>query len=69
MKKIYEEFSYGKELKGYNYKNYIIEIEYQFTGGFGNTKKWYHVNFKSGQHICFDKLSEAKQAIDNDILV
>lgn len=42
MKRIYKQFSYGKELVAYTYKDYVIEIEEQFTRGmYGNTKKWY----------------------------
>lgn len=59
MKRVYKEFSYGKELAGYNYKGEYIEIEDDF-----NTKiKWYHITL-DGQHLCFDKLKECKQYID-----
>ena len=69
MKRIYKDFSYGKELIGYDYKGYFIEIEDEFNGSkslLGTTKKWYYITLKSGERCCFDKLYEAKERIDND---
>ena len=70
MKRIYEEYSYGKELIGYDYKGYFIEIENEFNVNrnyLGTTKKWYHIILKSGEKCCYDILREAKERIDEDI--
>ena len=37
MKRIYRDYSYGKELVGYDYKGYYIEIEYELRGMYGST--------------------------------
>lgn len=66
LKRIYEEFSYGKELVGYEYKGIYIEIENEFKGGlYGTIKKWYHITI-NGEHTCFDKLKECKERIDKE---
>lgn len=67
MKRIYKEFSYGKELIGYEYKGQIIEIENEFKGVgslYGTTKRWYHITLNN-EHTCFGLLKEAKEYIDN----
>lgn len=67
MKRIYKEYSYGKELVGYDYKGIIIEIEEEFLGGlYGNTKKWYHINL-NGKPLCFGLLKECKEYIDKEV--
>lgn len=68
MKRIYELSSYGKELTGYYYNGYRIDIEnekrpYSMFG----YKKWYYITLKNGKKYCFDKLCEAKNEIDKDI--
>ena len=68
MKRIYKEFSYGKVLVGYEYKNHTIEIEEEFTRGiYGSTRKWYHTVLKNGKKICSNKLYEIKDEIERDI--
>ena len=68
-KRIYQEFSYGKELIGYQCEKAFIKIEYEFNGAgslLGTTKKWYHVEDlkKIGEASCFDTLKEAKECIE-----
>lgn len=65
MKRIYKEFSYGKELSGYEYEGEMIEIEHEFIGTNGNTKKWYRCNKlkKLGYPSCFDTLKECMMYI------
>lgn len=70
MKRVYEVRSYGKELVGYDYKGYYIEIENEFDGSkslLGTTKKWYHIILKNGERCCYDRLYEAKERIEKDI--
>ena len=70
MKRIYEERSYGKELVGYEYKGYYIEIENEFDGSktlLGVNHRWYHIVLKDGEKCCYDKLYEAKQRIEKDM--
>lgn len=67
MKRIYQEFSYGKELVGYDYKGYYIEIENELRGMYGASKKWYHIVKKDGQKCCSDRLGEIKEIIESDI--
>lgn len=67
--KVYKEFSYGKELVGYQCTKAYIEIECEFKGIgslLGNTKKWYHINElkEKGLASCFDTLKEAKENIE-----
>lgn len=70
MKRVYEERSYGKELVGYDYKGYLIEIENEYNvtsrNYLGTIKKWYHITLKNGERCCFDKLSEAKERLDKE---
>lgn len=66
MKRIYKNYSYGKELVGYEYKGYNIEIEYELRGMYGATKKWYYITKKNGEKCCSDKLSEVKEIIDKE---
>lgn len=67
MKRIYKQFSYGKELVGYDYKGYYIEIEneqrpYSMFG----IKKWYCITLKNGKKCCSDLLKEVKEMIDKE---
>lgn len=74
MKRIYKEFSYGKELWGYDYNGTLIEIENEFNGTrglSGSVKKWYRCNELkiNGYASCFDTLKECKEYIDKYLLV
>lgn len=68
MKRIYETYSYRKELVGYQYNGYYIAIEKELRNSmWGTFKKWYHIVLKNGQKICYDRLCDAKERINEDI--
>ena len=67
MKRIYKQFSYGKELIGYVYKGYYIEIEEELIGMYGNTRKWYTATLKNGEKTCSGILKEIKEKIDKEV--
>lgn len=70
MKRIYKEFSYGKELVGYDYKGYYIEITDELGTRnimYGSTHKWYEVILKNGRKYVSDRLKEIKEKIDSEV--
>ena len=67
MKRIYKEFSYGKELVGYEYKGYFIEIEEENIGMYGNFKRFYTATLKSGNQTGSYTLKDVKQKIDEEL--
>lgn len=67
MKRIYKNYSYGKELVGYDYKGYYIDIEEEVYGIWGQRKKWYKVKLKNGEKCMSDTLKYLKIKIDNEL--
>lgn len=67
-KRIYEEFSYGKELVAYECEEGRIDIHYYETTASGNLKKDYVIKaFEgTGKASRFEALKEAKQALENN---
>ena len=58
----------GKQLTGYNYRGYYIDItEDRRPYSMFGTKKWYTTILKNGEKRCSDILREVKDIINNDI--
>lgn len=69
MKKIYKEYSYGKQLEGYDYNGVVISINYYDVTRRGNWHKDYVVPElkEKGLASRFETLKEAKAYIDEKL--
>lgn len=71
LQKVYREYSYGKELVGYKYRGYDIEVT-DYAGKrnnlYGATHRWYETKLQNGEGYASDILREVKEKLDNDVL-
>lgn len=71
LERVYTQYSYGKELTGYKYRGYNIDVtDYQGQRNmmYGSTHRWYETKLQNGEGFASDRLKEMKEKLDKDVI-